>query len=131
MQTSMPLPVRAATAAIRKSRLRRFQFSVLFEGIACGVLGNRIEGAAYRQGARLNVEARCYQFRDPKNNGQGVLVYPALQEPSICTVVRRRLRDLLSQADIDLLYLRYCAGWSQAALAEELGCCRSTVKRRE
>src|SRR5262249_29923465 len=99
----------------------------LFEAIACGAHGNRITGAAYRQGARLNGEARFYRFRD----GDEDRVFRALGEPSICSLVRRRLRALLDQADIDLLYLRYCAEWSQAAVAEEWGCCRSTIMRRE
>ncbi|HMF15351.1 MAG TPA: hypothetical protein VKE94_23715 [Gemmataceae bacterium] len=111
----------------RRSRRLAHQFSSLFETIACGARGNRIEGAAYRQGAALNGEARCYQFRD----GDGDLALRAFGEPSICSLVRRRLRALLDQADIDLLYLRYCAEWRQAAVADEWGCCRSTIKRRE
>jgi hypothetical protein len=103
------------------------QFSSLFEAIACGANGNRLAGAAYRQGVRLNGEARSYQFRD----GDEHLAISGLGEPSICSLVRRRLRALLDRTDIDLLYLRYCAEWSQAAVAEEWGCCRSTIMRRE
>jgi hypothetical protein len=104
---------------------------VLFEAVACSHQGTRVNGVTYRNGSKLNGLARCYQFREP---GPGVGVDEgnlAPHDPPLCTLVRQRLQELFSQADIDLLYLRFSAGWSQASVARELGCCRSTVKRRE
>src|SRR5262245_27588298 len=128
MQESLPLAVRAPDSTNRR-RTRRLahHFSSLFEAVVSGPGGNRIEGTAYREGTKLDGAARCYQFRD----GDEDVACRALREPAICALVRRRLRALLCPPDIDLLYLRFCAGWSQAAVAEEWRCCRSTIMRRE
>jgi hypothetical protein len=111
-------------------RWRPHPFGVLFEAVACSHQGTRLNGVTYRNGSKLDGLARCYQFRDPgpaaESDGDGTL-----HDPPLGILVRQRLEELLSPADLDLLYLRFCAGWSQADVARELGCCRSTVKRRE
>src|SRR5262249_24331986 len=128
MHESVLSPVRAAAGNNRRrGRRRAHTLSSLFEAIVSDAHGNRVEGAASRQGVKLNGAAQCYQFR----NGDEDLAWRALQEPAICTLRRRRLRALLSPTDLDLLHLRFAAGWSQAAVAEEWGCNRSTIKRRE
>jgi hypothetical protein len=111
-------------------RRRHHPLVVLFEAVACSHQGNRVNGVTYRNSSKLDGSARCYQFRE---TGPGMEVGGDLapNDPPLCALVRQRLREFLSQADIDLLYLRFCAGWSQADVARELDCCRSTVKRRE
>jgi hypothetical protein len=112
---------------------RRCSYSIttLFEAMACDSRGTKVEGAAFRQGAMLSGVARHYQYRVALINMDVSETATPLLEPPICALVRRRLRDLLEPADLDLLYLRFCAGWSQAAVAKEWGCFRSTIKRRE
>jgi hypothetical protein len=102
-----------------------------FEAIACGLGGAKIQGTAYRQGSKHNGVASCYQFRAVEADGEAGSDGETPRDPPVCAVVRRRLRVLLGEDDIDLLYLRYCAGWSQAGVARQLRCNRSTVKRRE
>jgi hypothetical protein len=118
----------ASTGPHRKRRAR--QYHPLFEAVACNVQGTKVDGISYRL-AKPNRDARYYQFRDFEHNVVANDLDPALCEPPICKLVRRRLRELLSSEDIDLLYLRLVAGWRQADIAREQGCHRSSVKRRE
>jgi hypothetical protein len=118
-----------ARTAVR--RRRSLRYSLPFEAIACGRGGAKIHGTAYRQGSKHNGVTACYQFRVTEADGEADRGDETRHEPPVCAVVRRRLRVLLDHHDVDLLYLRYGAGWSQAAVAQHLGCCRSTVKRRE
>jgi hypothetical protein len=99
--------------------------------MACGLRGTKIGGAAYRQGSGLNGDARNYQFRAGLLEADANSGHLTIREPPVCALVRRRLRDILKPDEIDLLYLRFSAGWSQAAVARKLGCFRSTIKRRE
>jgi DNA-directed RNA polymerase specialized sigma24 family protein len=106
----------------RSKRLRR-PYHSLFEAIACNRIGTKVDGIAYRNG-RLSRDAACYQFRDGQANG-------VAGNHTLTVLVQKRLGELLAAKDIDLLYLRFVAGWSQAEIARERGCHRSTIKRRE
>jgi hypothetical protein len=111
-------------------RRRPHPFGVLFEAVACSHQGSPMNGVSYRNGSKLDGLARCYQFREP-GPGAAADGDETMHDLPLGALVRQRLQELLRPADLDLLYLRFCAGWSQADVARELGCNRSTVKRRE
>jgi DNA-directed RNA polymerase specialized sigma24 family protein len=109
--------------------LRR-PYHSLFEALACTACGAKVHGIAYRNG-KLRGDAACYQFRDGRLEGQPDLEDHFAGDPTLAARVQRRLGELLAPNDIDLLYLRFVAGWSQAEMARARGCHRSTIKRRE
>ena len=106
----------------RKRRRRRYQ--AMFEALACDRHGSKINGTAYGNG-KLTGDARCYQFRDGGADQDGSA------GEAVIALVQERLTALVDAADIDLIYLRFVAGLSQAELARDLGCHRSSIKRRE
>ena len=115
----------------RRSSRRSRPLHDLFESVACDLTGYKMNGTAYRRGSTLAGDACSYQFRpqdhldEPGQNGQD-------SAPSfLADLVSSRLVELLPQADIDLLFLLYVADWSQADVAREHGCHRSTVMRQE
>jgi hypothetical protein len=109
--------------------LRRSYHS-LFEALACTRCGAKIYGIAYRNG-KLSHDAACYQFRDGRLDGQSGPEDHFAGDAMLAARVQERLGELLGPKDIDLLYLRFVAGWSQAEMARARGCHRSTIKRRE
>jgi hypothetical protein len=89
-----------------------------------------MDGLAYRHG-KMTGDARCYQFHDSAPNGEVEQQETAVGHYPLGASVRERLGELLAPEDIDLLYLRYVAGWTQADIARQRDCHRSTIKRRE
>jgi DNA-directed RNA polymerase specialized sigma24 family protein len=109
--------------------LRRTYHS-LFEALAFTPCGAKVHGIAYRNG-KLSRDAACYQFRDCRLDGQPDPEDHLADKHTLAVRVQRRLGELLARKDIDLLYLRFVAGWSQAEMARARACHRSTIKRRE
>jgi DNA-directed RNA polymerase specialized sigma24 family protein len=93
-----------------RRRQRRRPLLAALEAIACDVSGRRLDQRGYRTPSR---------GATGQENGDGQ------------ALVQARLQMLLADADVDLLYLRFVAGWSQADVARERGVHRSTIKRRE
>jgi hypothetical protein len=117
------------STARRGKRLRR-PYHSLFEALACSCGGSKVNGTAYRNG-KLSHDAALYQFRDGWTEGQSNVEDGFSKNGTLATFVQKRLGELLAAEDIDLIYLRFVAGWSQAEIARERKCHRSTIKRRE
>jgi hypothetical protein len=85
----------------------------------------KITGARYRRGRALSREAYDYRFPIPDSEDE-----PA-QEVAPDHPVRLLLCALLTDDEIDLLYLGYVAGWSQADVAREWGLTPACINGRD
>jgi len=118
------------TRSPRRGRRLRHPYHSLFEALACTRCGAKVHGIAYRNG-KLSRDAACYQFRAGGPYGHPGPEAHFASDATLAALVQRRLCELLGRKDIDLLYLRFVAGWSQAEMARARGCHRSTIKRHE
>jgi hypothetical protein len=91
--------------------------------------GTRVRGTAYRRGRVLTGDACAYQFRTMETDTDAPAAHAA--HASLTQVFLERLAVLLTPAEIDLLYLRYVAGWSPAVLAPNWHRHRGTISRQE
>ena len=114
--------------ARRRAKRRRARPLVAgCELIACDLQGRKFLGqATHRWNGSACAKALHAADAEPDADGHA---QPASSDRS--AMVQRRLEALLEQREIDLCYLRFIAGWSQAELARERRVHRSTIKRQE
>jgi hypothetical protein len=112
-----------------KRRMGRRRWTPCFEAVVCRLDGSRVRGIAYRRGRVLTGDACNYQFGRLDTDTEALAA--SVGDASLTQAVLERLGVLLTPAEIDLLYLRYVAGWSPAAMAPEWHRHRGTITRQE
>lgn len=114
-------------AGRRNGRRKTQPFLAAFEAVACELVGRKTLGRLYRQG-RQGLSSPRFRFAPFELNGD---VERAPRREERGRMVQQRLEALLTLREIDLLYLRFVAEWSQSEVARERGVHRSTIKRQE
>ena len=114
-----------------RAKRRGRQLDAVFEPVVCDMSGSKIRGSPFRR-RNLDGDACAYRYSSALGRRDGPLWRWRVQcrQKVIASILAKRVPELLTEEERDLLMLIAVAGFPAKSIAVELNVHSSTVTRR-